>query len=115
VARIATAKVKWDHKYQAKHGIMTEAAKNLPDGLEEKIPRLCKRIYRLLGLSGYARLDFRLNPEGKIYLLEANPNPNIASDEDFAESAQTAGISYQELLQRILNLGLSYQAEWKSA
>ena len=115
VARIATAKVKWDHKYQARHGIMTEAAKNLPAGLEEKIPRLCKRIYRLLGLTGYARLDFRLNPEGKIYLLEANPNPNIASDEDFAESAQTAGISYEELLHRILNLGLSYQAEWKSA
>ncbi|MCI0627904.1 MAG: ATP-grasp domain-containing protein, partial [Acidobacteria bacterium] len=77
VARIATAKVKWDHKYQERHGIMTEAARNLPEGLEEKIPRLCKRIYRLLGMSGYARLDFRLNPEGKVYLLEANPNPNI--------------------------------------
>ncbi len=115
VARIATAKVKWDHKYQAKHGIMTEAAKNLPDGLEEKIPRLSKRIYRLLGMTGYARLDFRLNPEGKVYFLEANPNPNLSYGEDFAESAETMGISYEELLQRILNVGLSYQAGWKSA
>jgi D-alanine-D-alanine ligase len=114
VAHIATAKVKWDHKYQAKHGIMTEAAKNLPAGLEEKLPRLCKRIYRLLGITGYARLDFRLNPEGKVYFLEANPNPNLAYGEDFAESAETAGITYEELLQRILNIGLSYQAKWKS-
>jgi D-alanine-D-alanine ligase len=114
VAHIATAKVKWDHKYQTKYGIMTAAAQNLPDRLDEKLPRLCKRIYRTLGLSGYARLDFRLNSEGKLYVLEANPNPNLAYGEDFAESADKIGISFEELLQRILNLGFRYQAEWKA-
>jgi D-alanine-D-alanine ligase len=113
VAHIATAKVKWDHKYQAKHGIATAAAKDLPDGLAEQLPRLCRRIYRTLQMSGYARMDFRLTPEGKVFVLEANPNPNLAYGEDFAESAERFGLNYEPLLQRILNLGLSYQAEWK--
>jgi D-alanine-D-alanine ligase len=113
VAHIATAKVKWDHKYQAKHGIATAAAKDLPNGLADHLPRLCRRIYRTLQMSGYARMDFRLTPEGKVFVLEANPNPNLAYGEDFAESAERIGLKYEPLLQRILNLGLSYQAEWK--
>jgi D-alanine-D-alanine ligase len=113
VAHIATAKVKWDHNYQQKHGITTAAAKDLPDGLAEHLPRLCRRIYRTLNMSGYARIDFRLRADGKLFVLEANPNPNLAYGEDFAESAQRVGLKYEPLLQKILNLGLSYQAEWK--
>jgi D-alanine-D-alanine ligase len=114
-AHIATAKVKWDIEYQKKHGIGTEAAKNLPDGLDTKLASLCKRIYRILEMSGYGRMDFRLSPEGKVYLLEANPNPNLAYGEDFAESAEQIGISYEMLLQRIINLGLRYGAPWQTA
>jgi D-alanine-D-alanine ligase len=113
VAHIATAKVKWDHDYQVRNGISTRVAKDLPVGLEEHLPRLCKRIYRLLSLSGYARLDFRMNNEGKVYLLEANPNPNLAYGEDFAESANQGGVAFEELLQRIVNLGFRYRAGWK--
>lgn len=46
-------------------------------------------------------------------MLEANPNPDLKYGEDFAESAHAAGIPYPQLLQKILNVGLSYQAEWK--
>lgn len=113
VAHIATAKVKWDHDYQVRHGITTKQAKDLPVGLEEYLPKLCKRIYRLLSLSGYARLDFRLNDNGKVYLLEANPNPNLAYGEDFAESANQAGVKFEDLLHRIVNLGFRYRAGWK--
>jgi D-alanine-D-alanine ligase len=110
---IATAKVKWDESYQKKLGVKTEAAKNLPDVIEQKILRLSKRAYRALNLTGYARMDFRLTPDGGIFLLEANPNPQLSYGEDFAESAEAAGFSYEELLQRIINLGLSYRAEWQ--
>ncbi len=75
--------------------------------------RLCKRIYRALNLSGYARMDLRLSNDGQVYVLEANPNPDLKYGEDFAESAESAGIGYSALLQRILTLGLSYQVEWK--
>jgi D-alanine-D-alanine ligase len=112
VARIATRKVKWDHRYQEKHGIDTGPAKNLPPGMESKILRLCKRIYRLLYLSGYARMDLRLTEDGRIYVLEANANPNISFGEDLAESAELAGISYQDLLERMISLAKSYKAEW---
>lgn len=104
--RIATEKVKWDAAYRERHGIKTNLAKALPDALVVRIRNLCKRIYRVLELSGYARIDLRLDPEGRIYILEANPNPQLAYGEDFAESAERAGVSYDGLLQRIVNLAL---------
>lgn len=111
--RIATAKIKWDESYQERIGLETNVAKDLPEGAAEHILRVCKRAYRLLGISGYARMDLRLTPEGKAYLIEANPNPNLSYGEDFAESAEHAGISFEELLHRILNLGLRYKAHWR--
>jgi D-alanine-D-alanine ligase len=76
--------------------------------------RICKRAFRLFGQTGYARMDLRLTSEGRVYLLESNPNPQLEYGEDFAESAHSAGIEYESLVQRILNLGLRYQAAWKS-
>lgn len=106
---IATLKVKWDPAYQDKIGLVTQAA-DLPPELTKRIERLSKRIYNLLFLSGYARLDYRLTEEGDLYLLEANPNPNIADGDDFAESAAHSGIAYNALLQKIISLGLSYNS-----
>ncbi len=107
--RIATERVKWSRKYQEKYGVTSGEAKELGDGMAEKIQGLARRVYRNLGLSGYARIDFRLDPAGQIYVLEANPNPQIAKGEDFADSAAQAGPSYPLLLQRILDLGLSWR------
>jgi len=109
--RIATARVKWSHKYRAKYGIGSGPAKELPEGLTERIQALAKRVYRSLELSGYARLDFRLDADGNIFVLEANPNPEIAYGDDFAESAELAGVSYAALLQRIVNLGLNWRPD----
>jgi D-alanine-D-alanine ligase len=73
---------------------------------------LSKRIYRHLSLSGYARLDYRLTNNGEFYLLEANPNPQIARNEDFADSAAHCGLSYCQMLQKVLTLGLTYSASF---
>jgi D-alanine-D-alanine ligase len=99
-------------KYQKERGIITKEAR-LPEGEAARITRLCKRVYRALHLSGYARIDLRLDAHGKPYVLEANPNPQLAFGEDFAESAEKAGLEYERLLERILSLGLSYRAAWK--
>lgn len=104
--RIATERIKWNLEYQKKHGIKTGAAKNLPDGVAARIVKLSKRVYRILGLTGYARMDFRLAEDGKLFLLEPNPNPDLARDEDFAESAKAVGMGYDRLIQRILRLGM---------
>ena len=112
-AAIATSRVKWDWKYQKKHNIQIHLVKDLPADLEKNIFRLCKRIYRILSLSGYARIDLRLDASGRIHVLEANPNADIAYGEEFAEAAEAGGLSYEALLQRVLTLGLNYQAEWR--
>jgi len=104
--RIATAKVKHDLAYQARRGIFQGPAENVPAALEMHITRTCKRIYRILELTGYARIDFRLTQTGELYFLEANPNPEIAQTEEFASAAEYAGIEYPELLQKIVNLGM---------
>ena len=110
---IATRKVKWDRRYQRKYGITTDRAKDLPEAVVTQMEKLARRIYKALHLSGYARMDFRLRPDGSLFVLEANANPNISEKEDFAESARAVGVSYDELLARILSHGLSYQAAWR--
>jgi D-alanine-D-alanine ligase len=110
---IATRKVKWDKRYQQKNGITTMAAKDLPAAVVEQLDKLSRRIYKALHLTGYARMDFRLRPDGSLFVLEANANPNLAEEEDFADSARADGLTYDELLARILSLGLGYQAAWR--
>jgi D-alanine-D-alanine ligase len=109
--RIATDRVKWSVKYQKKYGIDSGPAVDLPEAKSEEIQHLCKRAYRALELSGYARIDLRLDEAGNVWVLEANPNPQIARGEDFAESAQKLGMTYEAVLQRIMNLGLRWQPE----
>jgi D-alanine-D-alanine ligase len=109
--RIATQRVKWSRKYQKKYGVTSGEAKNLPEGLADTVQRLAKTVYHVLGLSGYARIDFRLDASGQVSLLEANPNPQIAQSEDLADSAAHMGLAYPALIKRILDLGL----RWKPA
>jgi D-alanine-D-alanine ligase len=113
VPKIATSRVKWNLAYQQKIGLVTKPAVLDEDEqknreLLERLQRLSKRIYRILDLNGYARLDYRVSSDGRMYLLEANPNPQIARDEDFADSAAHSGVPYERLLQKIVTLGLSY-------
>jgi D-alanine-D-alanine ligase len=112
-APIATSKVKWDAAYQRRIGLHTGPARDLPPELTREIDRVARRVYRALQLSGLARVDLRLDHEGKVWVLEANPNPDLTRGEDFAASAAHAGVGYEELLQRVLNLGLRYEPAWK--
>ncbi len=110
---IATRKVKWDRAYQRRYDITTRAAEELPPPVLQQLDRLSRRIYRALHLSGYARIDFRVRDDGSVFMLEANANPNLTREEDFAESARAAGIEYRELLERLMMLGRSYRVEWR--
>jgi D-alanine-D-alanine ligase len=106
--RIATERVKWSTQYQKRYGIMTDRAA-LEPAQEERIQHLARRSYRALDLNGYARIDLRMDAEGRAFVLEANPNPNIAYGEDFAESAEVAGLPYEALLERVLALGRRWE------
>ena len=111
-ARIATRRAKWNRNYRARHAIETGAAE-LRGEQRALLSRLAKRTYRALYMSGFARMDFRLRGDGRVYLLEANCNPNLSKDEDFADAAKAAGVGYTALVNRIVQLGLAYMPEWR--
>jgi D-alanine-D-alanine ligase len=104
---IATERAKHDPDYQERLGIVDGPAKNLTPELSTRIQGIAKRIYRTLGLDGYARIDFRLSADDIPYFIEANPNPEIAKSQEFALAARHDGLDYPGLLHRILTLGIS--------
>ncbi|MEZ5937069.1 MAG: ATP-grasp domain-containing protein [Hyphomonadaceae bacterium] len=103
---IATAHVKHNTDYQERRAVLHGRADDLPPAVEKQVRNYAKRIYKALELDGYARVDFRLTPEGVPYFIEANPNPEIASTEEFANAAEFEGMSYGKLLDRLMQLGL---------
>jgi len=105
--KIATYKAKWDEEYRKRWGLDGQFAEDLDPALVKEIEQMCKDIYRLLTIDGYARIDLRLTADNKIYFIEANPNPHLAADEDFAQSAAKAGLKYPQLIQAIIRLGMS--------
>jgi len=104
--KIATYKAKWDEEYRKRWGLQNQFAEGLDPALVEHIIETCKRIYRLLTIDGYARIDLRLTADNKLHFIEANPNPHLAEDEDFAQSAAKAGLPYPELIERITRQGM---------
>ncbi len=105
--RFSTFKAKWDDAYRQRWGIQNIFAQPLPEGMAERITQICKKVYHVLRMRGYGRIDLRVAPDGDIVILEANPNPNLADDDEFAQSTLKAGLTYEELIQRILGLALS--------
>jgi len=75
---------------------------------EARILDLCRRAFLQLRLTGYARIDLRFTEDGKLFFLEANPNPDL-NPRVFGLMAEWAGFSYEVLLSRILDLALRRQ------
>lgn len=100
--KLATYKAKWNADYRERWGIRNEFAGHLPVGIPEKIWDICKKAYRVLQIQGYGRFDIRLTSENEIFILEANANPSLDPYDEFAQSAEKMGISYKQLVQKIL-------------
>jgi D-alanine-D-alanine ligase len=105
-SRIATERVKFNVDYQERRGIIQGPAKGLAPELLSRIRNTVKRICRTLELDGYSRIDFRLSADGIPYFLEANPNPDIAQHEAFAQAARRDGLAFTAMINRLLALGM---------
>jgi D-alanine-D-alanine ligase len=105
--KFSTFKAKWDDAYRKRWGIQNVFAEPFPEGVVQRIGKICKGVYRALRIRGYGRIDLRVTAEGEIVILEANPNPNLDRDDEFAQSAMKAGLTYERLVQRILRLALT--------
>jgi D-alanine-D-alanine ligase len=100
---IATRAVKFSPAVQRRLGVANRAARLAP-ALERRVAALARATWHALGLSGYARVDLRLTPDGRLAVLEANPNPELARGEDLADAARAAGLAYPALIHEILRL-----------
>lgn len=100
---LATYRVKWNQEYREKHNINFVFAKLEPE-VVGSIERVCKKVYRILQIRDYGRIDVRLTTDNKLVVLEANPNPDLAYGEEVAEAAEKSGIRYEQLISRILRL-----------
>ncbi|HQP10628.1 MAG TPA: ATP-grasp domain-containing protein [Candidatus Omnitrophota bacterium] len=109
-ARIATYRAKWDDQYREKWGIKSVYAGKLANGVEEEIADVCKRAYRAMNIRSYLRFDIRVTSDGKVYIIEANANPCIAKIDEVAQSAMKAGMSYEQLIRKIVRLAVRKDA-----
>jgi D-alanine-D-alanine ligase len=103
VPKFATFKAKWDDAYRKKWGIRNGPAAPLPEGVAEQLAKVTRTVCRALKVRGFARLDMRLTEAGELVVMEANPNPSLAMEDDYAQSAQMVGIEYDALIQKILD------------
>ncbi|HEU4340854.1 MAG TPA: hypothetical protein VFU31_04725 [Candidatus Binatia bacterium] len=105
--KFSTFKAKWDDAYRKRWGIQNIFAEPMANGTAQRIVKISKAAYRALRIRGYGRIDLRITPEGEIVILEANPNPNLDREDEFAQSAMKAGLSYERLIQQVLKLALT--------
>ena len=103
-SRFASYCVKWDEGYRDRWGIKNRFLPSLSSQAQAKLNQICKDLYRALNLKGYARMDLRLTSNTEPVFIEANPNPMLAKDEDFALAARKAGIGYPKLISKIISL-----------
>jgi D-alanine-D-alanine ligase len=103
VPKFATFHAKWNDAYRKKWGITNGAAKPLAGGVQENLAKLAKKVYRLLKIRGFGRIDVRITEAGEVFVIEANPNPSLAQEDDFAQAAAEAGMGYDVLIGEILN------------
>lgn len=103
-SRIATYKAKWDKAYRKRWGIKNTYVKRLPTGIDNKIKDICKRAYRALNIQCCARFDIRITSDSDIYVLEANANPCLSRYDEVARAAEKSGISYNQLIKKIITL-----------
>jgi len=104
--KFATFKAKWDEAFREKWGIKNVFAMDLPDSVLREIDQVSRTVYHSLGLRGCGRIDMRVTDKGEVFVLEVNPNPNLSPDDEIAKAAQKAGLSYPQLIHKMLALGL---------
>ena len=94
-----------DDNYRKRWGIRSGIARDIDPLVLKRMTEMCKKVYRLFEIQGYARIDLRLRDNGECVFIEVNPNPSIAREDDFAQAAQKSGVGYEDLISRLVNLG----------
>jgi D-alanine-D-alanine ligase len=105
--RIAGAEVKWGKGTRAYRDTKSAVAEDLPEDTATQLQTTAIAVYHALELRDYARIDMRLRPDGRVAVIEANPNPWLASKAEFAMSARKSGRTYTQLIEEIVGLAVA--------
>ena len=105
--KIATYDVKFEKNTEVYKLTKSQLAEDLDEATTKRLSDTALAAYRALKLRDYGRIDMRLAPNGDVYVIEANPNPWLASRQEFAMAARAAGRSYTELIGEIVDLAMS--------
>ena len=105
--RIAGTEVKWEKDSEAYKKTRSRIAEELDEDTAENLKQTAVAAYQALQLRDYGRIDMRLTPEGKIYVIEANPNPWLSSGAEFAMAARKSGRSYTDAMGEIVDLAMA--------
>jgi D-alanine-D-alanine ligase len=103
--RIMDAKAKFDETSAEYKGTKAVLAQ-IPDELRAKLQKVSLEAYRSLRVRDYGRVDLRVTDTGEIYVLEVNASCYLEKASEFATAAKAAGIEYNELIQRIVELAV---------
>jgi len=107
---IAGKEVKWEKGTEAYDLTKSAAAQGLDDPTVKRLQDTAVQVYGALKLRDYGRVDMRLTNDGRIYVIEANPNPWLAPEAELAMAAALAGRSYVQLIGQIVELALARYA-----
>ena len=105
--RIAGAEVKWGRGTRAYRDTKSAVAEDLSEEVSALLQQMAVAVYQALELRDYARVDMRLRPDGRVTVIEANPNPWLASKAEFTMAARKAGRTYTQLIGEIVDLALA--------
>lgn len=100
--RIAGYEVKFDVNTEAYRKTKSAPAKDLDEETVERIQQTAVTAFRALKLRDYGRIDVRLDAKGKVYVLEANPNPWLDPAAEFAMAAKEGGRSFTDVIASIV-------------
>lgn len=92
----------YEEKYTLKTSRIHVPAR-IPEGKAKEIKETAKCIYRLLGCTGFARVDLFLTPQGEIYLNEVNTIPGFTEHSRYPGMMKAAGLEFPELLNRLIS------------
>jgi D-alanine-D-alanine ligase len=105
--RVCTFDAKWDQTHPSYAAVEAVCPARIPVTLRRKLESLALQCSRIFELSGYSRIDLRLDSQGVPQVLDINPNPDLAPRMGMARAAESAGLSYSHFLQEILWAGLN--------
>jgi len=108
--RIAGKEVKWETETEAYKVTKSAPAEDLDEAVTKRLSETALSAYQALKLRDYGRIDMRLSKKGEVFVIEANPNPWLASTAEFAMAAKKAGRNYTELIAEIVDLARSRYA-----